>query len=198
MKTLFILTFLIGIFSCSSKNITDKTKPIQPYFIEKEAKIFNLNDEKTSFQLGDYELLRKNKVDTVLFNFVKSRLERYYDAYYYSILPIQQENVVLYAYHDYYRDFILVTFMNGKPIDAKIIATVSGDGGDFYCKYSEMKEDHIESKFEEGYESFSEPIDTIYYSRIGSSKIFINAKNQIIEDTLKITLDSIVLQPLKY
>ena len=88
------------------------------------------------------------------------------------------------GYHDYYTDFVLVTFKDGKVKDAKTIATATGDGGDFYYKSAKFNNGVFLSDFKKGYRTLTQP-DTIYYDMKGKSKIYTKGNN-IQEDTLSV------------
>lgn len=183
----------------------NKTKRIQN---KKETEISYLSIDSNQFQIENNPLFsqidinsdsltgeyKNTKVkDNDIINLIKSK-ENVYSLYYYRPpISIKQDSVILYFVSggwDYDESIYLVTKKKNIVIDYIVIGyrtgSVNGSGFDFYLKKTEYKDSKFISDFKEFYQTFSCPIDTITYHKKGKSRIWIDEKGKIYEDTLDI------------
>lgn len=189
---LFITIIVFGSCTRTTSSHTTNNKlmsvDIEPNFIEDQVTTFDLSTDSIYMKFVDYQRLEKYKIDTVWEKTIRPKLENYNNLYYYGKLPFSSKNMILFGSYDYYSDFILVTFLNGKVYDIKVIArTLGGDeGSDFEYKKSLFKNDTLFSNFMTGERIDSGLQDIIKQKTKGVSKIYINDKSQIIEDTIEV------------
>lgn len=194
--TFSALVFLFYLNACNSKVKTFDNKLILPEMICNSGCFnYNLSDSLVYEKVKNQRALSKYKVNDSIKRLISYNTEFYDDVYYYHRLKVKNSEVfIFYGNSDYYKDFILVTFLNDKIIDAKIISSILGDGDYFYFKNSTFKDSVFYSKFIEGSRTFTTP-DTIYFKLKGLSQIKIDYSTQIInEDTIqsKINFQDIV------
>lgn len=191
----FLIFIPIVVFgSCTSTTSSHPTNnklmsvDVEPNFIEEQATTFDLSTDSIYMKFVDYQKLEKYKIDTVLEKTIRPKLENYNNLYFYGKLSISSKNMILFGSYDYYSDFILVIFLNGKVYDTKVIARTLGgnEGSDFEYKKSLFKNDTLFSNFMTGERIDNGLQDIIKQKTKGTSNIYINDKSQIIEDTIEV------------
>lgn len=183
---LSILMLFFCLNACSNKNDIYNGKLILPKMICKsDCFNFDLSDSIVYEKLKNQQMLSEYKINDSIKKLISSKIENYEDLYYYCRLEIKDSEIfIFYGDSDYYKDFLLITFLDNKIIDVKIISSILGDGDYFYFKKSIFKDDIFYSKFTEGNRTFTIP-DTIYYKSKGLSQIKVHSSKKINEDTIQ-------------
>lgn len=194
MKSIISIIALLLFLGCSEKEKFkfDYAKSNLNFINKANDSLFDFENDKIYKEIINYESLIKSKVDSNMQNILREKIKDSIELFYYS--QISREKLVLLVYEDYYKDFLIVTFKNSEICELKTIATITGDGGDFYIKSARLEKTFYKSYFREGYRSFSEP-DTIYYTYKGVSKIYFDCDDIIHEDTLSVKKDFKYLSP---
>jgi hypothetical protein len=176
MKTIIYLLFLLLLFSCNNKKFISENQQV-------EFNLCNSNLLEINVSLENYEV----DSQAYVLKYLQNRFN-FHNSYYYS--KIANNLFVLYHYYDYGKTLTLVKVddFNDKTNNALYyhIATITGDGGEFYYKKSTYKNGVFYSSFIEGYRSLTNPIDTVLYKFKGTSIIKILPNGIIKEDTISL------------
>lgn len=194
---IFILSILIF---CGCKTKDNKIIDYPKNFISDKTNVFDFSKEPLWSQLpirSDFSEVKYKKqvVDTTFSKNIRKKINLY-GLYYYSPLEKNKklELYTLIGGWDNYQMIFLVSEINKQIVDFKILAEQSGDGGNFYGKNAIYKNGEFFSDFEESYSTFTCPIDTVTYHKKGKSRIWIDEKGKIHEDTLDIKYNYQILE----
>ncbi|TWP28921.1 hypothetical protein ETU08_08185 [Apibacter muscae] len=197
MKNYYFLLLLFYLFSCKineekTKICPPKTEDIQ--YLQYGSTDFTSNMLNSTYLFNNsFKNSYKVSSSTNLYKKLKENLN-FDDLYYYSYIDTKDsfETLVLFYYSDYVKSFLLVTIKNNKIIDILDISSSTGhvedNGFENYDKesdYNYTTKDFF-SSFNDRYLAISCPIDTTTYYKKGRTRIWIDEKGKIHEDTLEV------------